>query len=800
MLKLKLNDGWEYTVHTGMTPPPDAQWTPVTLPHDASIERERSATYPTGGGGGYAWSGVLTYRRELYVPEEWRGQSLQLEFEGVYMNATVMVNRDTVALHPYGYTSFVVDITPHITFGATNRIMVRVNNSAQPNSRWYTGTGIYRHVWLRRGGATRIVPWGVFVRTESVRGSEAKLKITTTLAGQPGASATIQSAILDCSGEQVASTTVPLRLDDQGQLVLDETVTLHDARLWSLQDPCLYTLQSQVLADDTVIDQESTTFGIRTLAMDAEQGLRLNGVPLKLKGGCVHHDNGLLGAASYDRAEERKVELMLAAGYNAIRCAHNPPAPAMLEACDRLGMLVIDETFDCWRMGKNLADYHLYFEDWWARDTASMVLRDRNHPSVIMWSIGNEVSERGGISDGPLWARRQAELIRSLDETRPVTSALPFLFEAVFTDGQPSLGSVTAAQGAFNFDRLRPTDCESDRWGNLTEEFCDALDMVGYNYLYPRYDFDAQRFPQRVLAGTETFPSVAYDTWKATEALPQVIGDFVWTSIDYLGESGIGKVTLGEPGGFGTPFPYHLANCGDIDICGFKRAQSYYRDVMWGVRTAPWVGVLRPSDLAAGVFYNPWGWEPVSDSWSFPGEEGRTTRVDVYSPDDEIELVINGRSQGRRPAGDANRFLASFDVVYEPGYVEAIAYRDGQETGRTRLETTEAPGALRLTADREGLCASYGDLAYVTVEVVDAACRRVPWAAERLSFAASGPAQIIAVGSGEPTSEELYTGPTRTTYQGRLMVVLRGTGAQGTVTLEARGEGLTGATLTMEAR
>ena len=789
MLKQSMDRDWEYVTHTGLQPPRDATWEPVSLPHDVSITRERDAAFPTAGGGGYAWSGLVTYRRTLFVPEDWRGNSIQLEFEGVYMNATVSVNRDIVCLHPYGYTSFLVDIAPWLEYGSDNMVTVSVNNSAQPNSRWYSGTGIYRHVWLRRGGETHIVPWGVFVRTPHVHDGRATVDVTTELAGARGGRAILRSTVRDAQGQALAVAELPIRLGDGGRVTLEESLDLPSAHLWSVDAPYLYELQSEVLIDDQVVDSARTLFGVRTFSVDSERGFRLNGVPLKLKGGCVHHDNGLLGAASYDRAEERKIELMKAAGYNAIRCAHNPPAPAMLDACDRLGMLVIDETFDCWRTGKNPNDYHLFFEDWWERDTASMVRRDRNHPSVIMWSIGNEVSERAGISDGAAWARRQADLVRSLDDTRPVTAALPFLFEQVFQDSELNTGSVTDAQSMFDPSRLVPASEETDRWGNLTREYCESLDVVGYNYLYPRYGWDAQRFPGRVMAGTETFPSMAYATWKATEALPQVIGDFVWTSIDYLGESGIGKVTTETGQWFGAEYPYHLANCGDIDICGFKRAQSYYHDVLWGVRDTPYIGVLDPRHFSSGVFYNPWGWEPVTESWSFPGQEGATTRVDVYSADDEVELLVNGRSLGRKAAGEKAQYLASFELAYEPGVLEAVGYRQDIAVSRSRLETTGEPAGLRLTPDQPQLAAVWGDLAYVTVEIVDAAGRRVPWAEDSVEVTVSGPAELLALGTANPTSEELYISKTRRAYEGRLMAVVRSSGERGLVTVSASGAG-----------
>jgi len=796
MQRESFDTGWECTAHSTMSPSRDAVWEPVDLPHDASIARERRADYPTGSAGGYAWSGLVTYRKALFAPESWRGRSVLLEFEGVYMNAQVSVNRDLVALHPYGYTSFIVDLSPWLQYGRDNLITVVANNSAQPNSRWYTGTGIYRHVWLCLGGSTHVRPWGVFARAVHIEPGSATVDITTEIDGPSCSKATVHTEILD-QNTSVAQVEVPVALGSTGTVTLETSLEVPRPRLWSLDDPYIYTVVTEVRVDGQVSDTAQTVLGIRSITVDAEHGLRLNGSSLKLRGGCVHHDCGLLGAASYDRAEARKVELMKAAGYNAIRCAHNPPAPAMLDACDRLGMLVIDETFDCWRMGKMPNDYHLYFEDWWERDTRAMVLRDRNHPSVIMWSIGNEVTERAGVSDGAAWARRQADLVRALDPTRPVTSALPFLFEPIFFDPALAGGSIADAQSMFDPRRLVPESPEADLWGNLTREFCEALDVVGYNYLYPRYDWDVQRFPGRVMAGTETFPSMAYATWKATEAYPQVIGDFVWTSIDYIGESGIGKVST-EPGmSFGAPYPYHLANCGDIDICGFKRPQSYYRDVLWGLRELPYIGVLDPRLYTTGVYYNPWGWEPVLESWSFPGQEGQGTRVDVYSVDDEVELLVNGRSLGRKPAGEPQQYIARFDVVYEPGTLEAVGYRDGRETGRSRLETVGEPASLQLCADRSQLTPARGDLAYVTITVVDQAGRRVPWAESLVEVSVAGPGRLLALGSANPQSEELYTASERHAYQGRLMAVVSGTGTVGSIVVRCTGTGLGTAEVTL---
>lgn len=801
MQKRLFDSGWEYNDKGSTFLNPLAQWQPVTLPHDAAIGRPRSRENPTRPSGGYAWSGVITYRKKFTFPYPWRGQSVQLEFEGVYMNAVVMVNGSVAAFHPYGYTSFLVDITPYLVFGAENVLTVEANNSAQPNSRWYSGTGIYRHVWLRLSSSgVYLKPWSVSVTTPHIDPAAATLSVSAEIAntGSETMDATLRSKVMDRSGNLIAQGTVPLHLAARAVTPAGHTLTVAVPHLWSLEDPHLYNLGCEVLVGGEVVDADATPFGIRSIAVDAQHGFRLNGAPLKLKGGCIHHDHGLLGSASYDRAEERKVELMKSAGYNAIRSAHNPPAPALLDACDRLGMLVIDETFDCWRMGKNPDDYHLYFEDWWQRDTAAMVLRDRNHPSIVMWSIGNEVGERTGDSDGYAWCRKQADYVRSLDNTRFITSAVPALFEEL-TSAPP-----TNPEDIFELLNFRPADPQHDRWGTVTRPFFNPLDVGGYNYLYKRYEFDRTNFPGRVICGTETFPHQAYATWDATLRLPNVIGDFVWTAIDYLGESGIGMVSIDDPTPFFAkdPWPFHVASCGDIDICGFKRPQSFYRDILWGVRPAPYLAVLPPELVGRKLSFNPWGWEPVSERWEFPGWEGKPTRVDVYSASDEVELLVNGISAGRRPSGAASQNKASFEVTYAPGKIEAVAYTGGQETGRFALATPGAPAGIRLTPDRPAIHAAPedpagmgeyyapADLAYVTVEIVDQAGTVVQSASPEVSFEIHGPGELIALGSADPLSEELYVDARRKAFAGRLMAVVCSRGAAGAIRLAASAAGL----------
>jgi beta-galactosidase len=796
MIKRSFDGDWEFTEMTGMFAMMFAQWQPVTLPHDASIAKPRNAQYPTGSGGGFAWSGTVTYRKTFHVPEDWKGKAVQLEFEGVYMNAEVLVNGHLAAFHPYGYTSFLVDLSPYVIYGKENQVTVVANNSAQPNSRWYSGTGIYRHVWLRLGGGVHIQPWGVFVTTPVVDPAASQVSIATEIANSSDAPAQVvlRSTALDASGEPVAQVDSVLEIKAHTTFVTTQELTVSQAKLWSVEAPNLYTLASELLLGTEAVDSEKTVFGIRSIAVDAKNGFRLNDEPIKLQGGCVHHDNGLLGAASYDRAEERKVELMKSAGFNAIRCAHNPPAPAMLDACDRLGLLVIDETFDCWRMGKTANDYHLYFEDWWQRDTEAMVRRDRNHPSVVMWSIGNEVGERSGVSDGYAWCRRQVDFVRALDHTRFITSALPALFEEMLPS--PSEGNM---EQLFDFLNSAPADPQKDPWGTHTREFIASLDIAGYNYLSNRYQLDGETFPDRVICGTETWPHQAFAFWDATSKLPFVIGDFVWTAIDYLGEAGIGKVSIDEPMVFFAQYPQHLANCGDLDICGFKRPQSYYRDILWGVRKEPYIAVLDPQLYGKKVSFNPWGWEPMIDSWTFPGWEGKPTVVEVYCADDEVELLLNGVSVGRKPTGAVSQNKAAFDVTYEPGMIVAIGYTGGKETGRTTLTTAGEPAALRLTPDRTSLNRELGDLAYVTAEVVDQDGAVVKYAEHEVSFEVAGAGELLAVGTADPVSEELYVGCQRKAFQGHLMAVIRSMGQAGEICLKASADGLAAAELRLRA-
>jgi beta-galactosidase len=774
MREHSLDIGWRFhlgDVHDGQSPGlNDSGWRLLDVPHDWSIELERRADAPGGGSGGFFQDGVGWYRRHFEVPEDWAGKCVWVEFDGVYREAEVWINGRCLGLHPYGYTSFRYGLTPFLKPGEDNVLAVRVDNSTHKHTRWYSGSGIYRHVRLVATHPVHVAPWGLRATTPEVTDAEAAVSVRLTVenACDKGVQTVVRCTVLDPGGEEIGRTEAGGTVPACGSSEMSGETAVPSPQLWSTESPTLYTLTASVIVDGRILDEVSTTFGIRTLSFTPEEGFLLNGVPTPMRGGCVHHDCGPLGAASIDRAEERKVELLKASGYNAIRCAHNPPSPAFLDACDRLGMLVIDEAFDVWRAGKLPHDYHRRFDDWWQRDLDSMILRDRNHPSIVLWSIGNELIERG-LPEGAEIAQRLAARVRELDPTRPVTAGICGMWAG-------------------------------EDW-RVTDGLFEHLDVCGYNYQVGVYESDHELFPERVIVATESFPPKAYEYWKAVEDLPWVAGDFVWTSLDYLGEAGIGRAYLeGEPGHFLPEFPWNQANCGDIDLCGGKRPQSHYRDVIWGRAEKPYIAVHPPVPEGKEVKISAWGWHDVQQSWNWPGLEGQELKVDVYFACDEVELLLNGKSLGRRPAGPDAQHIASFVVPYEPGRLEAVAWTAGDEVARAALETTGPGCLLRLRPDRDTVRANRNDLACVTVEVLDEEGRLVPVAGDTVYFTVRGPARIAAVANADPKNTEPYRGNVHSVWRGRGLVMVQPTGEPGEIVLRAQADGLEGAEVVVKAQ
>lgn len=711
------------------------------------------------GAVGYTVGGVGWYRKSFTVPEEFRGKRFKLTFDGIYMNAQVWLNGLLVGRHPYGYTAFTVDLNPYLRIGgATNVIAVRVDASGR-TSRWFPGAGIYRHTWFTATEPVHVPVWGIAVTTPEVSAEQAKVHVATTVRNEGGeqAQVTVTSEIVNEEDTIIAKASTEVSVARWGNEITEQELTLAAPALWSVESPALYKLRTSLSVQGRLTDQVETTFGVRSVEFSAVKGFLLNGEPLKLRGGCVHHDNGCLGACAYDRAEERRVELLKAAGFNAVRTAHNPPSPAFLDACDRLGVLVIDEAFDCWRKGKNPDDYHRFFDTYWRQDIEAMVRRDRNHPSVIMWSIGNEVLEQGS-PEGVEICKMLSDYVHTLDPSRPTT--------------------IGAHPG-------------TDPWENLDAMFA-CLAVCGYNYKWDRYALDHQRVPARVIVGTESFPNQCFESWMATLDNDHVIGDFVWTAFDYLGEVALGHTYYeGEPILYGA-WPWTAANCGDLDLCGFRRPQSYYRNAVWGVgdKVSCFVQAPLPPGKTRELVYG-WGWPDVRPSWTWPGQEGKPLLVHVYSSCPRVRLVVNHRDVGVKDTNRETRFTATWEVPYVPGELAAMGLDDqGNEVARWVLRTAGQPAAIRLTPDRDKISTDSEDLSFVTVEVIDVQGVVDPNADNLIRFSVSGPGAIVGVGSGDPRSIESFQQPQRKAWRGRCLVVIRGEGREGTIRLAAEADGL----------
>jgi beta-galactosidase len=739
----------------------DSAWRSLDLPHDWSIEDLPGTDSPFNAdavsqvSGGFTIGGTGWYRKTFLVPEEQSAKRIFIQFDGIYMNPEIWINGVSLGSHPYGYTSFWFEITSHVKHGKPNVLAVKVRNEGA-NSRWYSGSGIYRHVWLKAFEPVHVAQFGTSITTPYVSKDSAMISIKTTVNNQsPDASKVkIITKIFNNKNVELVSSASEQLIEKEGISEFVQNISVNSPELWSTDSPVLYTAKSEVYANDNLADRVETKFGIRSILFDAVNGFRLNGVPMKLKGGCFHNDNGPLGAKSYDRAEERRVELLKASGYNAIRCSHNPPAPAFLETCDRLGMLVVDEAFDMWKEQKNPYDYHLYFNEWWKRDIESMVIRDRNHPCIILWSIGNEIPNRQKQEVVEV-ARMLGDYVRSLDPTRPITSAV--------------------------------NDLKPDK-----DPYFATLDIAGYNYASGGdhgkkaiYCDDHKRVPERIMAGLESYPLEAFGAWMDVVDNPYVIGDFVWTAWDYIGEASIGWRGYPQEKNF---FPWNLAFCGDIDICGWKRPQSYYRDALWmsnqlSIFVTPPVPSFEPNPNR--VSWSKWHWLDATADWNWKGYENKPIEVNAYSSCEEVELFINDKSIGKKKTDRSTRFMATWIVPYQEGELKALGYTNGKQVNSTNISTATEPSQIRMTADKSEISADSQDLSYITVELLDEKGIRNPKAEDNLKFEIEGPGEIIAVGNANPVSTESYTDAERNTWQGRCLVIVKSKGESGKIILRA---------------
>lgn len=746
MEQYRLNRNWEY-VESGLQNPLLVGmlqgWKKTDLPHDYALEKGRDPASSAGLDEGFFQGAGLYYRKSFVMKDAAQGRRVWLEFEGVFGVTEVWVNKKFAAKHMNPYTGFTVEITD-LTHPGENEITLHCDSRMKPNSRWYVGTGLCRDVWLHVAETVSVRPHGLWCVTEKLEDGRAELKVGAELTGPADS---VRYELVD--GETVLAA-------GEG-----ETLTVEGIIPWSVEEPRLYTLRATVTAGDTR-DVTEERVGIRTIRVDSREGFCLNGVPMKLKGGCIHHDLGLLGAADHEAAERRRVRILKENGFNAIRLAHNPFGPAIFRVCDELGMLCVEEAFDEWVLGRTSFGLHITFEDRWERDLEDMILRDRNHPSIIMWSTGNEVEERDGSADGFAWSKRLAEKVRSLDPSRPVSASACALFSeygARPADGTTGNQALNMAYDGFGEGR--------DLWGPGTERYFAPLDVAGYNYKSVRYAYDRERFPDRVIYGSESYPRDVWQTWKNTVENSNVLGDFVWTAWDYLGEVGVGRWEISDAPRPGDPkWPWMTAGCSDLDLIGQKRPQSYYRDVVWGRSSGPHLFCLPPELTGKHLARLSWGWLPLEQCYTFPGWEGADFEAHVYADGEEIELLQNGVSLGKRPC---DKGQAVFTAHYRPGELTAVVYREGRETGRDTLCTTGPVAGLALKAE------TIGTMAFVTMQAVDGNGSSMPRETGEIAVTVQG-ARLLALGSADPKPDRLrpFTESTCPLYQGMALAIVQG--------------------------
>jgi len=782
----------------------DANWRSLDLPHDWSIEGPFSLSEPSGGAGGYAPTGIGWYRKHFRLPAAHQGRKVSIEFDGVYEDSEVWINGNYLGKRPYGYISFAYDLTPHLHASGDNVIAVKVNNSRQPNSRWYSGSGIYRHTWLAAVNPVHVALWGTFVMTPRVAKEAAALRIETRVLNETSAAAvcTLATAVVDREGKVVRTAEASQQIGANGEYNFVQEEQVDKPNLWSVREPYLYKLRSTVRTGDRVVDEYETPFGIRQALFDANRGFLLNGEHVKLNGVCLHHEAGSVGAAVPEPVWERRFEILRAMGANAIRTSHNPPAPEFLDLCDRMGFLVMNEAFDEWEVGKPQVHgngYSRYYDEWHERDVTDFVRRDRNHPSVALWSCGNEIGDQLS-AHGVELLRELLAIFHREDPTRPVTAACDQIA------AQPKA---------------------------VSAEFLNLLDIVGYNYvdrwrerreLY--YSIDKAAHPNWRMIGTESSgmggprgdyrdllpppgeaaaaanPQTAgafmggrgfgqtrgLDTeelWKFVRNYDYVAGDFMWTGIDYLGEA--------RGAGHGAP-------AGVIDSCGFPKDGYCFYQSQWTEKP-----VLH-----------------VFPHWNWKGREGQFLPVACYTNCDRVELFLNGRSLGAKgyvfprygmeghyghyaPAPEGavrttDDLHLAWDVPFEPGTLKAVGMKGGKVAAEVEIATTGDPAAIALSVDRPAIRADRRDVAHLTVRVVDAQGRMHPDANNEITFEVQGEGKLIGVDNGDMSDMSDFKGKVRKAFHGMCLAIVQSTAQAGQIRVTATSPGLKPASVTVTTK
>jgi beta-galactosidase len=744
------------------------RWRQVELPHDWSIEEPFDPDAASKHDGAFLPGGVGWYRKTFKAPAAWKGKKVSVEFEGVYMDSTVWLNGKKLGNHPYGYTSFAYDLTPHLALGKENVLAVRVN-VMQQCSRWYSGAGIYRHVWLDVTNDVHVKQWGMFVTTPVVEKDVAEVEVRTTVVneGEKAAEVLLDIEVMDAKGKAVGKGEEEGGVSRKGEAEFVHRVVIRKPRLWSPEDPYLYKVITKVKVGEKVVDIYESTVGIRTAEFTMEDGFLLNGKRVEIKGVCMHHDHGCLGAAFNERAMERQIEILQKMGCNAIRTSHNPPAPGLLELCDRMGMLVMDEAFDEWRLNKTPYGYGRFFDEWSQSDISSMVRRDRNHPCIVMWSIGNEVHDQKSPECGAT-AKKLYDAIKRQDPTRAITVGCNSPDDAV-KNGMPDGVDVV---GINYFPKFY--EKFQGKWKLIASETTSTVSTRG-EYFFESKDGKVElikRQANQCSAYDIDIPgwaTIAEDSLKAVAKSKWIPGEFVWTGFDYLGEP--------------TPYewPSRSSYFGIVDLAGFPKDRFYLYQSRW-------------TDEPMVHLFPHWNWAGKKD------EPARVVPVRVYSNCKSVELFLNGRSLGEKSFADTTDLHLDWEVAWEAGELKAVAKNGGKKICEDVVRTAGPAAKMVLEPDRKTIDADGMDLSYVTVKIVDKDGNVVPDAANMVRFEVEGAGRLEGVDNGNPTCLLSFKGSYMKAFHGLCLAVVRSQRQAGDITLKAASDWLPDAKVVIKSR
>lgn len=772
MRKEKINTSWQFWKEG------QSEKTAVHLPHDAMILEQRQPDLEKGNATGFYPGGKYYYEKIVFGKAEYENSSVILEFEGVYMKSTVFLNGEEVGSWVYGYTNFFIDLTGKLKLKEENQILVVVDNSQTPNSRWYSGSGIYRDVNLYIGNRKHIAPDGIHIKTLSLEPAIIDVEI------EASEDAEIYCRVSDTEAQVVAGNGTHLQLE------------IPNVKLWNAEHPHLYILEAQVLENGEVLDTSCCKFGVRQIDWNSENGLQINGETVKLRGGCLHHDHGPLGAKAYAKAERRRLTKLKHMGFNAVRYSHNPTNRGFLELCDELGLYVLEETFDQWRIAQSENDYALYFDNEWQKDIAALIHKDFSHPSVIMYCVGNEITETG-MPFGADICKAICSCLKSLDSTRPTTIAVNPMLAVMAAKVAADRANGKEVKQVGSADANNVVTLLAQIRSSITAESLQALvgdtlahvDIAGYNYGDNIYEKTHELCPERVILSSETFPKAIGLNWPMIEKTPYVIGDFMWTCWDYLGEAGVGQPVYGTTQApFTKSYPCQSADVGAFDLTGMPEPFAFYTSIVWGQYHKPYIAVRPINRSGEDYALGSWRMTDALHSWSWAGCEGKMAHVEVYSSAATVQLLLNGKMVCERQP-DACKCI--FQIPYVAGTIEAVAYdTQGKETGRDALVSAGTQTMLTLCAEEKEIKADGEDLAYVVAYITDenGVCKMLD--DRKVTVRVEGAGVLEAVGSACAETTERFDSNSYTTHYGRMIAIVRSNGQIGQVSVAAKVEGL----------